>query len=201
MEFVDDTCNLIDVRGTYFPSLAENIKSRLAEPGLPFVVTIVDNIEDRDRVVSVARELNLNYKVYSEETNFYVRIDKEEIPSLPKDLATDFSQVLLITSNTLGQGEGVLGSLLMELFLSELPRSGVLPQSVIFVNSGVFLVCEGSVALRDLMELEKRNVRIFACNNSLEFYGLKEKQCVGSAIKAFTMANYLVSAIKVVTLG
>ncbi len=201
MEFMEDTCNLIDARGTYFPLLGEDIRSRLAEPGPPYVVTIVDNAEDRDRAVAVARDLHLNYKVYSEETSYYVLIDKEEITSLSKELTTDFSQVLLVTSNTLGQGEGTLGVLLMELFLAELPQSGVLPQSIIFVNSGVFLVCEDSVALRDLMDLEKRNVRIFACASSLEFYGLKEKQCVGNPIKIFTMVNYLVSAIKVLTLG
>lgn len=201
MELMDDTLHFIDARGTCFPFLDEDIKCLLAKAEFPYLVTIVDNTKDKDRVIAVARELNLNYKVYSEDANYYVRIDKEEMTSLPTDLATDFSQVLLVTSNTLGQGEGVLGSLLMELFLAELPQSGVLPQSIIFVNSGVSLVCEDSVALSALMELERRNVRMFACASSLDFYGLKEKQCVGSPIKMFTMVNYLVSAIKVLTLG
>lgn len=202
MEFIDDTRNLIDARGTYIPPLLEDIKHRLTQPGLPpYLVTIVDNPQDMDKVISVARELKLNYKVYAEEANFYIRIDKDEIPSLPKELGSDFSQVLLITSNSLGQGEHSLGCDLMAGFLSQLPRSETLPQSIIFVNSGVFLVCEGSAILRELMELESRNVRIFACACSLDFYGLREKQCVGSAIKTFTMVNYLTAAIKVLTLG
>ena len=201
MEFMEETLNLIDARGKYIPLLLDDIKYRLAQPGLPYLVAIVDNVDDRDKVVSVAGELQLPYKVYSEETNFYIRIDKEELPSLPKELGTDFSQVLFVTSNTLGQGEHSLGCGLMDMFLCELPQSDVLPQSIIFVNSGVFLVCEGSIALKALMELEGRNVRIFASSQSLEFYGLKEKLCVGRAIKTSTMVNYLTSAIKVLTLG
>lgn len=201
MEFLNDARNLIDARRGYIPLLLDDIRQRLAQPGLPYLVAIVDNKEDRDRVVSVARDLNLNYKVYAEEADYYIRIDKEEIPSLPKELGTDFSQILLVTSNSLGQGEHSLGCDLMEMFLRELPRSEVLPRSIIFMNSGVFLVCEGAAALMELMDLEKRNVRIFACNYSLEFYGLKEKLCVGRAIKTFTLVNYLTSAIKVLTLG
>ena len=201
MEFIDDARNLIDARGEYIPSLAETIRHKLAQPGLPYIVTVVDNTEDRDRVVAIARELNLPYKVYGEETNFYVRIDKDEITSLPKDLGSDFSQILLVTSNRLGEGEHSLGSQLMEVFLSHLPGSETLPQAIIFVNTGVFLVCEGSNALRELMDLESRNVRIYACAHSLEYYGLEEKQCVGNAIKTFTMVNYLLAAFKVLTLG
>lgn len=201
MEFMDDTRNVIDVRGRYIPSLLDDIKNRLAQTEFPYVVAVVDNPEDRDLVVGVARELNLNYKVYSEKSNYYVRIDKEELPSLPKELRTDFNQVILVTSNSLGNGEHLLGSTLMECFLSELTSSEVLPESIIFVNSGVFLVCEGSMVLSRLMELERRNVGIFACDRSLDFYGLKEKLCVGKPIKAFVMVNYLTSAIKVLTLG
>lgn len=201
MEFIDDTCNLIDARGEYVPLILDDIRHRLVQPGLPYLVTIVDNARDRDKVVAVARDLNLPYKVYAEETNFYIRIDKDEVTSLPKELGSDFSQILLVTSNSLGEGEYTLGCDLLAAFLSQLPGSETLPQSIIFTNSGVFLVCEGSVALRELMDLESRNVRIYACSQSLEYYGLKEKQCVGSAIKTFTMVNYLLAAFKVLTLG
>jgi selenium metabolism protein YedF len=201
VEFIDDTRRVIDARGGYYPSLLDDVKNRLAQRELPYLVTVVDNPEDRDLVVGVARELNLTYKVYSQESNYYIRIDKEELPSLPKEVGTDFNQVILVTSDSLGRGEHSLGCELMDCFFSELPDSETLPQSMIFVNSGVFLVCEGSIALSELMELEKRNVKIFACDRSLDFYGLKEKLCVGKPIKTFVMVNYLTSAIKVLTLG
>lgn len=201
MEFIDDARNLIDARGEHFSWLLEDIRHKLTQPGLPYIVTAVDNTKDRDKVVAIARDLNLPYKVYGEETNFYIRIDKDEYPALPKEFGSDFSQILLVTSNSLGEGEHSLGSHLMESFLSHLPGSETLPQSVIFVNSGVFFVCEGSDVLRELMDLESRNVRMYACTQSLEYYGLKEKQCVGSAVKISTMANYLLAAFKVLTLG
>lgn len=201
MEIMDDARNLVDARGRYIPLLLDDIRYRLTQPGFPYLIAIVDNPDDRDKVVSLASDLNLKYKVYNEESNYYIRIDKEEVPSLSQELGADFNQVILVTSNSLGQGEHSLGCDLIEMFLSELTDSEVLPESVVFLNSGVFLVCEGSLALSKLMELEQRNVRIFACNYSLEFYGLKEKQCVGRPIKTFTMVNYLASAIKVLTLG
>lgn len=201
MEFLDDAPNLIDARGQYVPLPMEDIKFRLADPDFDYLVTVVDNGEDRDAVVAMARDMNLRVKVYNEESGYYIRIDKEEVPGLPTELATDFQQTILVTSNRLGQGESILGSDLMETFLSKLTGSDTLPSSIIFVNSGVFLVCEGSVALSELMALERRNVRIFACEKSLIFYGLKEKICVGCGIRASTMVNYLCSATKVITLG
>ena len=201
MELMDDARNLIDARGEYVSLVLEDIRHRLAQPGLPYLVTIVDNQADRDMVVAVASDLNLPYKVYAEEPNYYIRIDKDEMTSLPKEFGSDFSQILLVTSNSLGEGEYSLGCDLMASFLSQLPHSETLPQAIIFANSGVFFVCEGSAALRELMDLESRNVGIYACSRSLEYYGLKEKQCVGSPIKTFTMVNYLLAAFKVLTLG
>ncbi|HHX94412.1 MAG TPA: hypothetical protein GX691_01115, partial [Clostridia bacterium] len=66
VEFIDDTRRVIDARGGYYPSLLDDVKNRLAQRELPYLVTVVDNPEDRDLVVGVARELNLTYKVYSE---------------------------------------------------------------------------------------------------------------------------------------
>lgn len=201
MEFMDDARNLIDARGSFVPLPVEDIKHRLIKSDEPYLVTIVDNPQDRDKVLSMVREMNLKAKVYNEESGYYIRIEKEEVAGLPTELSADFEQVILVTSDKLGQGDGLIGRDLMEKCLKELTGSDVLPQTMIFTNSGVSLVCEGSPALGELMELERRKVRIFACDQSLLYYGLKEKLCVGTAIKVFTMVNYLTAATKVLTLG
>lgn len=201
MDFFDDARNLIDARGSFVTLPTEDIKYRLAKSDEPYLITIVDNHEDRDKVLSIAREMNLKAKVYNEESGYYIRIEKEEVAGLPTELSSDFEQVILVTSDKLGQGEDLIGRDLMGKCLKELTGSDVLPQTIIFVNSGVFLVCEGSPALGELMELERRKVRIFACDQSLSYYGLREKLCLGTAIKVFTMVNYLTAATKVLTLG
>jgi len=203
VEYVDDPKNLIDMRGFREPLSLSCIFKKLENPEVPYIVTVVDDKRNRDEVIALARERNLKVRVHREHSDYYIRIDKEEeVAGLPTELGTDFEQVFLVTSSGLGQDDGVLGRVLMEDVLRELANSSdVIPQSIIFVNSGVYLVCEGSKILSELMSLERRNVRFFACDKSLEYYGVRQKLCVGTPIKAFNLVNYLTGANKVITLG
>jgi hypothetical protein len=54
------------------------------------------------------------------------------------------SKVLFITSSVMGRGDDQLGELLMANFLRLLGESQEKPATMVFLNSGVRLVCEGS---------------------------------------------------------
>ena len=200
MEF-NETENLIDARGRCVPIPVGEIESRLLQSNLPYLVMVVNTPKDRENIIALAESMDYRVKVYNEGQDYYIRIEKEEDVGLPVDLSTDFEQVLLVTSDQWGTGDEALGKQLLHLFFNELTDGGVLPQSIVFVNSGVKLACEASEILSELLDLERRSVRIFTCEKSLEFYGLKHKLCVGSVVKTFHLVYYLTTAPKVLTLG
>jgi selenium metabolism protein YedF len=88
-------------------------------------------------------------------------------------------KIFLIQSEGLGRGEDKLGGLLMANFLRLLGESKEKPESLIFWNTGVRLVCEGSKVLDHLKRLEAQDVTILACTTCLEYFDLVDKMAVG----------------------
>jgi len=89
------------------------------------------------------------------------------------------SKTILVQSDVLGRGNDELGQLLMANFLRLLGESREKPASLIFWNTGVRLVTEGSWALAHLKTLEEQGVAILACRTCLEYFALTDKIAVG----------------------
>lgn len=89
------------------------------------------------------------------------------------------SKVFLIQSEGLGRGDDRLGLILMANFLRLLGESRDKPSRLIFWNSGVRLVCEGSPVLDHLKRLDSQGIEILACTTCLEFFDLTDKLAVG----------------------
>ncbi|MFH0769185.1 MAG: sulfurtransferase-like selenium metabolism protein YedF [Chloroflexota bacterium] len=89
------------------------------------------------------------------------------------------SKVFLIQSEGLGRGDEQLGALLLANFLRLLGESKEKPGTLVFWNSGVRLVCEGSQVLGHLGRLEEQGVEILACTTCLEYFDLMNKLKVG----------------------
>ncbi len=87
--------------------------------------------------------------------------------------------VFLVHSDGLGRGDGRLGSMLMANFLRLLGESEGKPSSLVFSNTGVRLVCEGSQVLDHLKRLEKQGMEIRACTTCLEYLDLTDKLVAG----------------------
>jgi selenium metabolism protein YedF len=89
------------------------------------------------------------------------------------------SKTLLIQSETLGRGNDELGTLLMSRFFGALSESREKPVTLLFWNTGVKLVAEGSWALAHLKKMEQQGVEILACGTCLDFFQLTDKVKVG----------------------
>jgi selenium metabolism protein YedF len=89
------------------------------------------------------------------------------------------SKVILIQSEVMGRGNDELGELIMSNFLRLLEESPDKPASLVFWNTGVKLVCEGSWALVHLKKLEEQGVEILACSTCLDYFELTDKLKVG----------------------
>jgi sulfur relay (sulfurtransferase) complex TusBCD TusD component (DsrE family) len=91
----------------------------------------------------------------------------------------DRSSVLLFTRNGLGEGPNELQSLLAVKYFGLLFQSNQYPGKIIFYTEGVRLVCEGSLVLEWLKQLEAKGVELIICSTCLETFGLTNKVNVG----------------------
>ena len=85
------------------------------------------------------------------------------------------SKVMLIQSEGMGRGEDSLGIMLMANFLRLLGENEDKPSSMVFWNTGVHLVCEGSKVLEYIRKLENQGVEILACTTCLEYFDLMDE--------------------------
>jgi selenium metabolism protein YedF len=103
-------------------------------------------------------------------------------------------RTILIQSEFLGRGSDELGELLMSRFLTVLTDSKVKPASLLFLNSGVKLVVEGSWALTHLKKLEEQGVEILACGTCLDFFELTDKLKVGKPTNMVATVDSLLNS-------
>jgi selenium metabolism protein YedF len=87
--------------------------------------------------------------------------------------------VVLLASERAGQGDDELGAVLMRSFVKTLAKAGDAPATVVFLNGGVRLACEGSPVLEELAAMAARGVELLACGTCLDFFGLKQALRVG----------------------
>jgi hypothetical protein len=109
------------------------------------------------------------------------------------------STVILMTRDGLGSGEPGLQLALMDKYLGLLLAGGLTPRALCFYTDGVHLVCEGSPVLEALRSIERRGCRLLVCTTCLEFYGLKDRQRVGTACAMPDILNAQLGSEKVIT--
>jgi selenium metabolism protein YedF len=106
--------------------------------------------------------------------------------------------VVLITSDTIGNGDDKLGRILMEGFINTLPDQDSVPDRILLLNTGVKLAVEGSEVLDTLAEMADRGCEINACGTCLEFFSLKEKLAVGTVSNMFDIQKTLLETDTVI---
>ena len=90
------------------------------------------------------------------------------------------SKCILIQSEGLGRGDEKLGQLLMANFLRLLTEIEGRPETIVFWNSGVRLVCEGSQVLEHIRKLHNMGWAILVCTTCLEYFDLMDRLAVGN---------------------
>ncbi|UCF08640.1 MAG: sulfurtransferase-like selenium metabolism protein YedF [Thermoplasmata archaeon] len=190
----------IDARGLKCPEPA--IRTGRALKDHDSITVIVD---DEDAVKNISRGVEkrgYEVRVERREKDIYLHIDKqegasgmnEEFPIYcgPKDT------VVLFASDTIGRGDDELGGVLTKSILYSFTEVEPKPHTMIFMNSGVKLVVEGSDVLEDIGKLAQGGVQILACGTCLDFFDLKDKIKVGEISNAYTISETLLEAGKVV---
>ncbi len=105
--------------------------------------------------------------------------------------------LVVISSNTMGEGNPELGKTLLKGFIYALAQQDELPDQMLFYNGGAYLTCEGSPSLEDLKSLKEQGVEIRTCGTCLNFYGLTDKLQVGEITNMYDIVERMSKADRI----
>ncbi len=194
----------VDARGLECPKPVIQTKKALENLKEGSVVTIVDNEIAKENVSKLAKGMNLHYNVRAEGEFFYIDIFKGE-ESLGPDILAEQKPalndlVILVGTDTLGEGSEELGQVLMNGYMYTLTEVEPFPKAVIFLNAGVKLTSEGSAVIDHLRILEAGGVEILSCGTCLDYYNVKDKLQVGGVSNMYTIVETMNKAKNTVKL-
>ena len=184
----------------------ETRKQMLAHPDQALEVMVGDNAA-KDNVSRLAKKMNYNAAAKSINDGFLVtltpqgqksgELQQQEAPI--KQAVSSGKTVIYCGSDRMGDGDDGFGKVLMKNFLTTLLEIAPLPDTILFVNSGINLTTSGSEILEPLKALESRGVDIASCGLCLDFYDKKEDLAVGRTTNMFEMVELQCQAERVVT--
>ena len=165
------------------------------------ITVIVDNAPAKENVSRLAAGRGFAVSAEQRPDGIYLRLLKRSAPTAPQDGPVASGTVLFIGSDMVGRGDNAeLGRLLMQSFLNTLGGLRERPETIVFMNSGVVLVTEGSPVLGELKQLAEQGVELLACGTCLSRLGLIDKLAVGKVSNMYTLAETMLRAQKVLTL-
>jgi len=207
---------LVDARGLACPQPVLQTRKALRESAElqdgSVLTVIVDNDTAQKNVTRMAEKSGYAVQAEPKDDGIYLRVSGQG-PTLPgtgtQDLVVgrtvafpaEGPLVLVVASQYMGQGEHEeLGTILIRAFFHTLGEIEPLPDTIIFLNSGVKLVVEGSPVMEDLEALCSQGIEVLACGTCLDYYGLKDRLAAGEISNMYTIAETMLGAGKVVKL-
>ncbi len=174
-----------------------------ARPQVTELIVLVDNRAAAQNVERFLGTQGFQASIEGTDPDFQVQARKKELERC-EAVITHLAEkpqktLIMITKDTMGQGDDTLGALLMLNFLRTLKEMGEALWRLVFVNSGVKLSIEGAEALTVLQELEAQRVSILVCGTCLNHFGLLEKKQVGETTNMLDIVTSLQVADKVIT--
>jgi len=176
--------------------------------GPDVVETLVDNEIAVRNLTKLAKSLNCKvhsekldgkeYKVVIEVGEDAAGPDPNEETSCMAEPGSKRKTVVVIRSQTMGNGSEELGKALMKGFIYALSQLETLPTTILFYNGGAHWTCEESPSLEDLKSMEAQGVEILTCGTCLDFYQLSDKLQVGEVTNMYTIVEKMTQADRLI---
>ena len=200
---------IVDTKGQLCPAPLIATKRAIRETpvGESFLV-LIDNQTSFANVSRFLKDNNTPFNTSEKDgiwtltvtrtTGELIKPDAEEYCSVevPHFRKGDF--VIAIASDKMGEGDEVLGTLLMTNFIKAVHDLDILPSKMVFYNSGVRLGRKDSEVKQLLEDLETMGVELFLCGTCINHYSLQEEIKIGTVSNMFEIAQIMSSAGKVV---
>jgi len=174
-----------------------------ANPQALAFIIVVDNAAAAQNVVRFVESQGFSASLEQNDNDFEIKSEKSEetgSESAGKELATTSEKTLvLISKNTMGSGDDVLGAGLMFNFLNTLNEMGETLWRVVFLNSGIKLTIEGAKTLPAIQQLEAQGVSILVCGTCLTHFNLLDQKGVGETTNMLDIVTSMQLADKVIS--
>lgn len=190
----------IDARGMACPQPVLMMKAELEKIEEGVITILVDN---KGSSINVKNFCEANgHTVSVTEVDGYFKIDaaKGYDCAIAEEKANDENIVVFISTECIGSEEVELGKMLMKGFIGNLKNMDTLPKTIIFVNNSVKMLTLNEETIPLTKELVDRGVEVLACGACLEYFNITDKLAVGSVTDAYTVANKLFKADKIIRL-
>ncbi len=204
---------IVDCRGLACPQPVINTKKALEEAKANTIITIVDNDVARQNVTLFARNAGHQVNEQQKDDFYHLIITRSDASPVAKQTDESTSQdttvtatpiggpVYFITTSELGQGSQDLGEVLMKSLFTTLAAMTPPPTALLFLNTGVFLTCEGTPVQEQLEKLHAAGTAVLSCGTCLEYYHKKDNLLLGSISNMFEIHNRLLGPHKVITIA
>jgi selenium metabolism protein YedF len=200
---------ILDARGWACPKPVLETKKLLQSEDV--ITVIVDNRAARENVSRLASKSGCKVRIEEKDDGIYLHIEKEagasvqdvteKEPEPESYISCDSGKlVLFIASDIVGRGSDELGVILMRALMPTLLEVEPKPQVIVLMNNGVKLAVSDSPVLEDLQALADKGVEILICGTCLKYFDLTDKVAVGQISNAYTIAETLLQAGKIVRL-
>lgn len=190
--------NIIDARNLSCPEPVILTKRAMEKNPNMDLIAIVNEKVALENVSRLATSQGYNVEIEEKGDGTYLHLninrDEMRLEEEKGDIA------ILVTSNLFGKGSEELGGILMRSFLYTLTEMAGRINSLIFMNSGVYLTSEDSPVIEHLLVLQDSGVEILSCGTCLDFYELKEKFLVGKITNMYMAMEILSNATKSITI-
>lgn len=198
--------HIVDCRGLACPRPVLETRSALQNAGQSTVEIIVDNAVARENVSMFLNNAGEKYTCEEKDGLYYITVTRNSQPTAPTPqeksaAAGGDGPAYLITTSMLGQGAPDLGQTLMKSLLVTLAESDPAPRALLFLNSGVFLTCQGSPVLEQLEKIQQKGTTIVSCGTCLDYYKLREKLTVGQVGNMLLINQLLTAAGQAITIA
>jgi selenium metabolism protein YedF len=188
----------LDCRGQQCPQPVVQVRRQLlAAPGAPLQV-LVSDASARDNVSRLAAAQGYRVAVEERDGAFRLELTPGERQAQASAAATAGPTVVFIASDRMGDGDPLLGHVLMKNFLFTLAENDAAPDLLLFVNGGARLTAQGSEVLEALQKLADLGAEIATCGLCLDFFGLKEQLQIGRVSNMLEIATALQNAGRIV---
>lgn len=196
----------VDARGKLCPMPLIMTKKALNSLNADEMLEI--QIDNETSVTNVKRFLDdhkMNVAIEKQGKAYTIRVTKTgTIPEQTK--AEDYCETpnnpeagytIAFQKDMLGQGPEELGKLLIKGFINTLPELDQKPDSIIFMNSGIFLALKGSPVNESLKKLENAGVHILVCGTCLDYFDKKQEIGAGIISNMYDILDKLSQTSKV----
>ncbi len=194
----------IDARGKNCPLPVIETKKAMEQCHETNLEVWVDNEIAVQNLYKLAQQKGVQIIDRKESENCYVvtllnkPIQPKQTQKTEQTPKTEQNTIVVLSSETMGKGDEVLGRLLMKGFVYALTEIEKLPNTILLYNSGAKLAVHGAETVPDLQLMEKQGVAVLVCGTCLNHYGLSEQLAVGSVTNMYHITEILAQASKVI---